>query len=69
MAAILTIERHSRTRAGLLVAGTAVLGLSAGLLVGRRHAQALLDALRELWVETLLPAFYLVHTSGLPFCS
>ena len=47
-------------------------GLAAalvGIACGWRYGEDLSAALLGLWRDAVLPAFYTLHVSGLPFCS
>ena len=56
----------SRRRSLWVAGGLAAL---AGALLGGPHGASLLQAVRDFWLHTLLPAFHSLHISGLQFCS
>jgi len=58
------VESSAKGERRLLVTA----GIVAALL-GSQMGNSIVEAIVDLWLHTLLPAFHVLHISGLPFCN
>lgn len=65
------IDRHPlRLRSDRFVLRTAgILAALVGAVMGWQNGDRVFQAILDLWLHTVLPAFHALHISGLPFCS